>query len=45
MVRKLPSWRSPLSWRQRNRGSIACRYCNWKGERTLRAVLSTPTMP
>ena len=27
MVRKLPSWRSRLSWRRRNRGSIACRHC------------------
>src|SRR5271166_3837889 len=38
MVRKLPSWRSPLSWRRRNRGSIACRPCSRKGERALRAV-------
>ena len=27
MVRKLPSWRSRLSWRRRNRGSTAYRPC------------------
>ena len=42
MVRKLRSWRSRLSWRQRNRGSIACRHCELPVAATADLMAQTP---